>query len=345
MIIIKRQLPIGFLVNSTAKLPIYTDLSTTNQFRLFVFEPANIDWQTNTAHGLLLNRGHWFWKRRQLPKVIYNRIYPESKLVNSKLQQLPDQIILFNQVTQFDKWQVYQSLQTNQLVKQHLPASYPYDPEHLPDLINKHHKLILKPKKSHQGVGIWRLELLENESYALYRDLEFPAILPNNPLTLALVNLIIDPELYLIQEYLDFQTIDGQHFDVRILVQKNQKGQWEVTAALSRIAKSNYFITNISDRSVKGFTLLQRLNLPALAIMTNIEQISKETAQTLEKDFGHLGEISVDFGLDQQAKPWIIEVNGKPNKELFNEILPTKTISKIYLQPILYGQYLNSLSH
>ena len=130
MIIIKRQLPIGFLVNSTAKLPIYTDLSTTNQFRLFVFEPANIDWQTNTAHGLLLNRGHWFWKRRQLPIVIYNRIYPESKLVNSKLQQLPDQIILFNQVTQFDKWQVYQSLQTNQLCN--ITASY-LTPRTLPD--------------------------------------------------------------------------------------------------------------------------------------------------------------------------------------------------------------------
>lgn len=77
-----------------------------------------------------------------------------------------------------------------------------------------------------------------------------------------------------------------------------------------------------------------------IALMEQIVDVALETAETLEKD-GLLGELSVDFGIDQDHQPWIIEVNGKPAKELFAKLNDMAMIERVYLCPIEYALYLS----
>lgn len=335
----KRQLPIGFLLDSLSTLPTYTQISRKHGFRLLAFSQYEINWVHKTVNGFLLANGKWQRKVCPLPRVVYNRVYAETHPAVDLLSRRIGTDRFFNLITHFDKWNTYQILQSSP-VKDHLPQTYACQLDELPKLIERHQSVILKPRKGHQGLGIWRIQLLANKQYALYHDFDFPATLNNNQLTLFLINYLINPELYLVQEYIALNTIENRHFDMRVLVQKNSKGMWQASATLSRIAKKNYFITNISNKSLDGFALLRELNLPTTPLMEKIFGLSIATANALEQGLGHLGEISVDFGLDRENKPWIIEVNGKPNKELFKDIGSEELVEKIYLQPILYAHHL-----
>lgn len=55
-------------------------------------------------------------------------------------------------------------------------------------------------------------------------------------------------------------------------------------------------------------------------ILRSLHEISVKTAQEAETHIGSLGELSVDFVLDEQSKLWIIELNGKPQKRIYNNL-------------------------
>ena len=74
--------------------------------------------------------------------------------------------------------------------------------------------------------------------------------------------------------------------------------------------------------------------------MGEAEIISIKAACLLEKQLGHLAELSVDFGLDHANKLWIIEINGKPDKQLYAELDDPKLMEQVYLTPLEYALYL-----
>ena len=44
----------------------------------------------------------------------------------------------------------------------------------------------------------------------------------------------------------------------------------------------------------------------------------------------------MDFMVDAEGRPWIIEVNGKPDKGLFHEFGDEQMLERIYLTPLTY---------
>lgn len=57
---------------------------------------------------------------------------------------------------------------------------------------------------------------------------------------------------------------------------------------------------------------------------------------------GHLGELSVDYGI-AAGRPWIIEVNGMPQKQIFRDI-SVETLERVVRTPLLYAKFLASSS-
>ena len=146
----------------------------------------------------------------------------------------------------------------------------------------------------------------------------------------------------IIQEYIDLAAVSNAPFDIRALVQKNGAGHWQVTAVTSRVAENNQYITNIYQQILLTEQLLRENNYPAEQILTQVEELSIKTAEVLEQALGHLGEICVDIGLDQNNKPWIIEVNGKPDKQIYEELNNPELINRVHLTPLEYAHYLNT---
>lgn len=331
----------GILVDKKAMINIYQRIARKHGLNLLCFTPQDILEREIKINGLLINRFGCRRKKIAVPPIIYNRIYPENHQIITKLIQLNPKIKIFNRITQFDKWKIYQHLHDSS-VTEHLPPTHQYESNLLAKLIKEYHQIIIKPCKGHQGVGLWRIKELSEQRYQITHQFPFPLVLPANQGVIDLINLLIDSPNNIIQAYIDLATINQAHFDLRALVQKNKLGNWEITAITSRIAKYGHYITNICDHIVDAKTLLQQSKFDPNTIVDNTIDLSLATAKELDKSIDHLGEISVDLGLDTQGKLWIIEVNGKPNKHLYTDLSPSLT-EKTYLTPLQYGNYLAQL--
>jgi hypothetical protein len=124
-------------------------------------------------------------------------------------------------------------------------------------------------------------------------------------------------------------------------VQKNKEGEWTVTNVVSRIAYQGCFNTSVCENVLLSEEVLQHLYPPEKvnAIFRSIYDISLSAAEILEtKTKYHLGELSVDFALDNDENVWIIEVNGKPQKDLYDGI---RKQYRVYKRPLQYARYLS----
>ena len=123
-------------------------------------------------------------------------------------------------------------------------------------------------------------------------------------------------------------------------MQKNEMGTWSVTNLASRIAEKGCFNTSIYKQVSLTKEVLKHLYPPdkANAIIQSVYDISLRTAEIIDTNtIYHLGEFSVDLALDNNAHLWIIELNGKPQKDLYAGI---RNQYAVYKRPIQYAHYL-----
>ena len=73
-----------------------------------------------------------------------------------------------------------------------------------------------------------------------------------------------------------------------------------------------------------------------------IDEVSVNAAQVLESHMAGVGELAVDFVLDREMKLWIIEINGKPQKSIYQDIKNFKSAELVYRRPMEYAYYLSS---
>ena len=111
----------------------------------------------------------------------------------------------------------------------------------------------------------------------------------------------------------------------------------ECNTTLSRVAVRNYFVTNVCRSIIPVEEALAHKQLDQGKLLEQLTQMSLQIAELLDKHLGLLGEISVDFALDEQNYPWIIEVNGMPSKELFLPLRNRKILKKAYQSPLEYA--------
>lgn len=329
---------LGILIKYKPFLQIYLRLARKYNLHIFFFTPQDINWHNESAKGIYISRYGSIYKVLAIPKIIYNRLYPNNEQVVKQLISINREV--YNQVTQFDKLKVYQVLSDSPLVP-YLPQTDAFDLELLPKLLNDYRQLIIKPRLGNQGLNIWRLRLLTDELIALEHELPFPLILPNEYNTYTLINQLIINDNAIIQQWIDMATIDSQYFDLRVLLQKSSTAKWQITAVTSRIATVNQYLTNIYDQFLDAQSLIEQANISQNHI-SEIINLSMLSTSYLEQAFGHLAEICVDFVIDRNEHLWLMEVNSKPNKQLYSELADQASYHQAYLNPLLYGNYLHT---
>jgi hypothetical protein len=157
------------------------------------------------------------------------------------------------------------------------------------------------------------------------------------------VNKLLFNKRYLIQQFISLDRIDQKIYDVRMYVQKDSRGQWTTSEGFSRVGRADSYLTNYASELKRIDDIQKENNLLSTTKLKSIENISIQAAKAIERKLGHLGEMSVDFGLDHEGKPWIIEVNGRTQKKLVLSIKDEQLIRTIYLKPIGYALYLAKL--
>ncbi|OGX61760.1 MAG: hypothetical protein A2189_02665 [Paenibacillus sp. RIFOXYA1_FULL_44_5] len=133
------------------------------------------------------------------------------------------------------------------------------------------------------------------------------------------VSEFIHEKEYIAQQGIQLTSYNNRPFDLRILVQKNNRGEWEISGVGARIAGKTSITTHVprggsiddpdklltaSFGKNKSKIMLRRVNKAALTIAQQIEK----------KSHYMLGEMSIDLGIDENGRIWFFEANSKPMK-------------------------------
>ncbi|PYE48712.1 YheC/YheD family protein [Paenibacillus barcinonensis] len=194
------------------------------------------------------------------------------------------------------------------------------------------------PSQSAEQPRPAKLEIL---TYHLQHGLEEQTFQSLDELEHAL-NKRIQQRDYIIQQGIPLMKHEGLPFDLRVLTQKNLQHNWETTGILGRIAAPGKIITNIHGGG--RLATFEELVLPHLKkerfqkLKHELYRLGIHTAVQLQSTFPRLKEIGIDIAIDDQGRPWILEVNTLPGIYAFGLLPDKEAYRKIKRYAIAYGR-------
>jgi glutathione synthase/RimK-type ligase-like ATP-grasp enzyme len=311
--------------------------------KLYAFTPGDILWKERRIIGLCLKKGLWKQHSFPFPHVVYNRSFNKKLITIQRLEKAIGRNKCFNNINFFNKWDLYNLLEQS-ILKPYVPDTFLYNEVNISELLERYKLVYIKPSYGSKGKSVYRVELMDHGDIHISLHTLTPRfICRKNENIQEKLNELLGTKKYMVQQGVQMSQLDHRYFDIRVLVQKDILGDWTVSTITSRVAFENYFNTSMCETICEIAEILPRLFTPEKMneILQSLNEVSIKAAQEAEIQMGSLGELSVDFVLDNQNKLWIIELNGKPQKNLYKDIKGFKHKKLIYSRPLEYAYYLS----
>ncbi|MTI81690.1 MAG: YheC/YheD family protein [Firmicutes bacterium] len=317
-----------------------------------------------SAYSYNFNDNLWELKKFPFPDVIYDRgggflpnQMPVAKYIRHQFDNV-ETLIKFNSQHYFNKWEVYQRLASYEEIVSYLPDTlYCTNTNdgsigNIMAMLNKYNTVYLKAILGSNGKQVIRLMKVHCGYEINY--------FKNKPVTENLSTIeeavnrakeLLSSTSYIVQQGIDVLQYKERNIDMRALMQRNRKGQWQIVAVPVRIAAKNCSITstsagsscylfeealiNLFDYSVKDITKLKN----------EITRLLYTTVQAIEAEYGTFGELGIDIAIDNNGKLWFIECNAKPGKDTIFLSKNEEAYKKSFRLPIQYSQYLTGFTN
>lgn len=272
----------------------------------------------------------WTQSMIPFPQVIYNRIPSRKDELSPEVQQVMKACIKHAKIKLFNpsffyKWTLFEWLNKSKVTKRYVPATRKLTgPSDLELLLAEFPSLYLKPVKGKAGAGIMRVErpktnpgpfILRIQEHRKSRVSHFPSIakLWNS------IKGVIGSEEYIVQQGIVLASYEDRPYDLRVLVQKNGKGEWDLTGVGARVAGKLSITTHVprgGSIHEPGMVLAAAFGTEmARRLLVRINRAALSIARQIEKASGHtLGEMSMDLGVDTSGQIWFFEANSRPMK-------------------------------
>lgn len=324
---------------------------------VFAFGPSHVDWIQKIIYGKLFDEKNkkWVTCPFPFPNVVYNRIQDREHENKAKIQLCIKRFLSHRGLTLynrgfFNKAEVIGALRNAPKIKKHIPeTTVLLSKEDLSDMVKRHNAVYLKPAENRLGSGIIRViksSIKKTYTMHYYADTDSKKQLKKYETKNihSLWNRIRKKQMihssYIIQQAIPVAVAASCPFDCRVLVQKNRRGRWQVSGLGIRVAAHSDSITTHVPR---GGRIDKPENVLPQAfshqkpqqIIKSVDHLCIAVAKKLEQHYHHLGEMSIDIGLDRKGHPWVFEANAKPMK--FDE---PEIREKQLGQVIRYAQFL-----
>lgn len=311
---------------------------------LIRFHIEDLDFENRRIKGdsLIKKNGQIYQEKQEtfsLPTVIYLQCYVEPEVVE-KIEQLIDQKV-FNSFI-FDKWECWKLLHQDEELSPYLPYTQKLENEiTLQQSLFVYKDVFLKPlnpSHGHSSKGIFRvkwqpggrvqvtyrkeeeIQTISFDSYEEFHDWISPRL----------------PENYIIQQSIQTKTWHQKVTDLRLNMNKNGEGKWEVSLLLLRVASND---SHIAEKVLAAHPMKNLIKVfPGDTDMDNIEEIVNnlgfKICNSLDKSGHHMADLGIDLGIDENGGVWIFEINPLPH--------PLKgVLDPSWARPIEYAVYLS----
>ncbi|TXK72258.1 YheC/YheD family protein [Paenibacillus sp. N3.4] len=337
---------IGIMVSNRRSRKRILDLCQRYQhlnLKLYAFTPTDIQWNKQRIIGLSLKKGKWTQSSFPFPHAVYNRCYNKKLITIQRLEEAIGRNKCFNTINFFNKWDLY-NLLVHSILKPYVPDTFLYNEVNISELLESYKLVYMKPIYGNKGASVYRVELMDNEDIHISLHSLAPRyICRKNESIQEKLDELLGPKTYMVQQGILMSQLDHQYFDIRVLVQKGIMGEWTISTIACRVAHKQYFNTSMCEHIYDVVEVLPRLfpQKKVNDILQSLRDVSVKAAQEAEIHMGSLGELSVDFAIDKDSKLRIIELNGKPQKSIYNDIKSFKSKKLIYSRPLEYAYYLS----
>lgn len=333
---------------------------------VMVFSPLWIHWSDHTVHAFVYTKSGWERHWLPLPALAYdrctytdNRQYRKTQVAIARMMEQANVRLLG--VGLRGKWEIYRSLRNDSYLSPILPPTRLFaGVTSLTDQLSRcQGGLFLKPHGGTHGKSTLHIHLHRNSeekagSKLISSPLELRGRDDNNE---AIHHLFPHPQegfdwierfvgnrRFIIQPYLALVTQEGEPFDIRVLMQKDESGRWDFTGMAARIGQPNSVTSNLhgGGRAVPVIPFLVSQFEPnhVQRLIKQLCEYSKYIPPLLEAQYGRISEIGLDFGIDRDARLWLLEVNSKPGRSVFKQTGEHEAALKSVENPILYARHM-----
>ena len=269
----------------------------------------------------------WIETKLPVPHVVHNRIHSRVKERSEKALRFFEQLLgagipYFNERF-LNKWNVYEILSGYVHLLPYLPETKLLNGRRtFEEMATKHNLLFLKPIHGSQGKNIFRVKHKEEGIFLDYTT--FSGEIENSFSSIQAVYDAIKPRLqkqrYIVQQGISLLAYEQMRpLDFRLLCHRINETVWNVTSIVARVSSKNEFVSNLA-RGGEIFRITHVLSdhfdkKTIHQIENLLKEIAIEAATIIDQHAdGIYGELGIDLAVDNEGKPWIIEINTKPSK-------------------------------
>ncbi|AVX19701.1 YheC/D like ATP-grasp [Carboxydocella sporoproducens DSM 16521] len=296
---------------------------------ILLFSLEQIDRQLEKVNAFIYNPQKKDWEKGMtgIPAVIFKKIRLSQQWRDFLVNNTGGYV--FNDYVP-DKYEVYLWLRDEQEIVNviNIPETIKLTSKHqLINMVAKFSELMLKPIKGSQGKGI---EVINQNNYNEY------------------INQKIYSGNYILQQRITLLNIENSIVDFRLILVKNEKGYWEPMDLIVRLGDPGKAVSNVSagGKALDYCQFIERYQvgerLKAVNFKETLSQIALLIANSIVKKGIHLGNLGIDFALDEKLDLWLIEVNSlDPNHTIVMDAGKDRSaLQKIYYKNMAYARFL-----
>ncbi|MEH7544786.1 YheC/YheD family endospore coat-associated protein [Neobacillus vireti] len=296
----------------------------------FVFGEQHINWELGTIEGYFFEENVWQTVEVPFPNVIYDRLPNRKSEENPKLIKVRNRLqkeylIPWYNPGFFNKLDIYERLQQDSSVTAYLPETFPFTSfSSIETMLSKYGHIFIKPKNGSLGHGVHQViyDKHTDDYYCRYQDeADVNRLRKYSSLERLFQSVFAAQSLdrMLVQQGIHLLRNDQRSVDFRVHTNKDENGEWQVTAIAGKIAgqgsvtthaRSGGDIKTIGEIFPKEEAEIYREKLSNAAIL-----LSKALDKNIE---GIIGEIGFDLGIDRNGDVWLFEANSKPGRSIFS---------------------------
>jgi len=241
----------------------------------------------------------------------------------------------------YSKWVKAKILLKNGSLKRYVPDTKLLGQKTLFSMLETYGTVFVKPDRGSAGQGILRVQKLAPDQYRLRYGLK----IRNYASFPALFEGILQVKMnrpYIVQQGIDLLRYRDRPFDVRVMVQLAPNKTWAVTGYIGRAAHPGKIVTNYHNG---GTPLpLETLLKPhtdaqsRAGLIRRLETLGIDIAKQMKAAYPGMREFGIDFAIDRQLKPWILEVNTRPDMYIFNTLQDKRMFRRMVRYARAYGR-------
>lgn len=311
---------------------------------LVIFSPNHVHWSRNECKGYVFNslRRRWILRRTPLPDVVYDRFFPydlqRASVVTCRRALRKRGIPIFNPPFG-GKFSVYRRLLDDPFIAPHLPKTQLLTGEReWSACLATWRSVYLKPDNGAKGLGIIRMSLRGKEE-VLVEPTAGQRLQLRRKAAWHWLKGRTAGRRYLIQRAIEPARWRERIFDLRVLVQRRDCGEWAVTGGSARVT-GNGITCNLHTGASAAPLSLALLESGAAVKEEQVFALALHIAKVLSRLHPGLAELGLDFLIDSKGKVWFLEANSRPGRSVFSRIGDMGSRLTAVRRPLEYAQYL-----